>query len=430
MFARATARRLTTSATPKGPCRTTQLLVGGGTLAAGAAVWCYEPTNEFVRASGAYWAAADAGAALLRDWVADAETAHSIAVAGLHHGLGPVAPAPPAAAETKVLGLTFASPVGVAAGFDKRGLAVGGLGDLGFGFVEVGGVTPQPQPGNPRPRVFRLREDESVVNFVGLPSEGCDAVAARLEAARLENPRAKIGANVTKNASTPAGPAAAADHAAVARALRGCVDFVVVNASCPNVKGGVVSVGELPAILAATRAALGPATPLLLKISPDLGAKQRAAFAKVARDARLDGLVVANTTARRPWRDADALDADAPPRLFARELASPDVPDRGGLSGPPLRANARELVADMYRRTGGRVPIVGVGGVASAEDAYALVRAGASLVQLYTALVYKGPGLAPALTDGLAKLAAADGFPSVQAAVGADHVKEKKRGWW
>ena len=264
---------------------------------------------------------------------------------------------------------------------------------------------------------------------MGLPSEGVNAVAARLDHARALGPKALVGANITKNASTPAGAAAVADHVAVAEALAGYVDFVVVNASCPNVKGGVVSVGAMPELLRATKAALG-GVPLLLKCSPDLGASQVAAIAKLAVDLPLDGLVVANTTARRPATDADELGR---PRLFFGELRSKDVPDRGGLSGPPLRDNAVRLVRDFYAATGGAVPIVGVGGVASAADAYALVKAGASLVQLYTALVYHGPSLAPKLRDGLADLARRDGFETVQAAVGADHKwwkPERRAPWW
>lgn len=402
--------------------------VAGG-LGLGLGLWLFPPANEYARSSSAYWSLADWGAGVLRDGVGDAETAHGYALAGLHLGFGPVAAAPGDALKTRLFGLEFPSPVGVAAGFDKRGEAVAALGDLGFGFVEVGGVTPEHQDGNPRPRVFRLKDDEAVVNFVGLPSEGVNAVAARLDHARALGPKALVGANITKNASTPAGAAAVADHVAVAEALAGYVDFVVVNASCPNVKGGVVSVGAMPELLRATKAALG-GVPLLLKCSPDLGASQVAAIAKLAVDLPLDGLVVANTTARRP-----ATDSDEPgrPRLFYGELRSKDVPDRGGLSGPPLRDNAVRLVRDFYAATGGAVPIVGVGGVASAADAYALVKAGASLVQLYTALVYHGPSLAPKLRDGLADLARRDGFETVQAAVGADHKwwkPERRAPWW
>ncbi|KAH8075455.1 dihydroorotate dehydrogenase [Aureococcus anophagefferens] len=336
--------------------------VAGG-LGLGLGLWLFPPSNEYARSSSAYWSLADWGAGVLRDGVGDAETAHGYALAGLHLGSGPVAAAPEDALKTRLFGLEFPSPVGVAAGFDKRGEAVAALGDLGFGFVEVGGVTPEHQDGNPRPRVFRLRDDEAVVNFVGLPSEGVNA------------------------------------------ALAGYVDFVVVNASCPNVKGGVVSVGAMPELLRATKAALG-GVPLLLKCSPDLGASQVAAIAKLAVDLPLDGLVVANTTARRPATDADE---PGPPRLFYGELRSKDVPDRGGLSGPPLRDNAVRLVRDFYAATGGAVPI------------------------LYTALVYHGPSLAPKLRDGLADLARRDGFETVQAAVGADHTRwkpERRAPWW
>ncbi|KAH8063078.1 dihydroorotate dehydrogenase [Aureococcus anophagefferens] len=381
--------------------------VAGG-LGLGLGLWLFPPANEYARSSSAYWSLADWGAGVLRDGVGDAETAHGYALAGLH--LGRARRRRAGALKTRLFGLEFPSPVGVAAGFDKRGEAVAALGDLGFGFVEVGGVTPEHQDGNPRPRVFRLKDDEAVVNFVGLPSEGVNAVAARLDHAR--GPKALVGANITKNATTPAGAAAVADHVAVAEALAGYVDFVVVNASCPNVKGGVVSVGAMPELLRATKAALG-GVPLLLKCSPDLGASQVAAIAKLAVDLPLDGLVVANTTARRP-----ATDADEPgrPRLFYGELRSKDVPDRGGLSGPPLRDNAVRLVRDFYAATGGAVPIVGVGGVASAADA-APRQGRRVLVQLGARLPRAEPrAQAPRRPADLARR---DGR-TVQAAVGAD----------
>ena len=382
---------------------------GSGPLklaAAGAAGAIIYVNNETIRGSAFYWSLADAGASLLREGISDAEDAHSYALQLLNLGLGPVAPPADAALETEVFGLTFAAPVGVAAGFDKRGLAHAPLGKMGFGFVEVGGVTPAPQPGNERPRVFRLKEDKAVVNFVGLPSEGAEVVAARL---KNTEKTCVVGANVTKNASSND---AVADHAKVVKALDGCVDFVVVNASCPNVKGGVVDVKAMAALVEVARK--NTKVPVLLKVSPDLDERQRRTVARTALRLKLDGLVVANTTSRRPHRDSS-------PPLFKTPLLSPDVPDRGGLSGPPLVENTRAIVHDFYRKTKGRVPIVGVGGVSSADDAYALIRAGASLVQLYTALVYHGPGLGCEIRDGLVERARRDGFERVRDAVGADH---------
>ena len=196
------------------------------------------------------------------------------------------------------------------------------------------------------------------------------------------------------------------------KTLDGCVDFVVVNASCPNVKGGVVDVKAMAALVEVARK--NTSVPVLLKVSPDLDERQRRTVARTALRLNLDGLVVANTTSRRPHRDSS-------PPLFKTPLLSPDIPDRGGLSGPPLVENTRAIVHDFYRKTKGRVPIVGVGGVSSADDAYALIRAGASLVQLYTALVYHGPGLGCEIRDGLVERARRDGFERVRDAVGADH---------
>ena len=383
---------------------------GGGAAiklaAAGAAGAIIYFNNESIRGSSFYWSLADAGANMLREGISDAEDAHSYALQLLNLGLGPVAPPADAALETTVFGLKFAAPVGVAAGFDKRGLAHAPLGKMGFGFVEVGGVTPAPQPGNERPRVFRLKEDKAVVNFVGLPSEGAEVVAARLKSTEKT---CVVGANVTKSAISKD---AVADHARVVKALDGAVDFVVVNASCPNVKGGVVDVKAMAALVEVARK--NTSVPVLLKVSPDLDERQRRTVARTALNLRLDGLVVANTTSRRPHRDSS-------PPLFKTPLLSPDIPDRGGLSGPPLVENTRAIVHDFYRKTKGRVPIVGVGGVSSADDAYALIRAGASLVQLYTALVYHGPGLGCEIRDGLVERARRDGFEAVRDAVGADH---------
>lgn len=390
---------------------------GGGAAvklaAAGAVGATVYYNNEAIRGAAPYWSLADAGAKVLREGISDAEDAHSYALQLLGLGLGPVAPQADASLKTEVFGITFASPVGVAAGFDKRGLAHAPLGEMGFGFVEVGGVTPLPQPGNDRPRVFRLKNDRSVVNFVGLPSEGADVVAARLKSTKRT---CVVGANVTKNAASTD---AVGDHARVVKALDGAVDFVVVNASCPNVKGGVVDVKAMAALVAVARE--NTSVPVLLKISPDLDERQRRTVAHTALKLKLDGLVVANTTSRRPHRDSS-------PPLFKTPLRSADVPDRGGLSGPPLIENTKAIVHDFYRKTKGRVPIVGVGGVSSADDAYALICAGASLLQLYTALVYHGPGLGCEIRDGLVARAKKDGFARVQDAVGSDH--RRKKGWF
>ncbi|KAJ8613275.1 hypothetical protein CTAYLR_010636 [Chrysophaeum taylorii] len=378
-----------------------RLLVAGGVAAGAVFVWRHE--DRKIRGSSAYWSLASSASRALK--AIDAETAHNVALGALRLGFGPIAPSPASALRSEVWGVSFASPVGVAAGFDKRGVATRALGELGFGFVEVGGVTLEPHPGNPRPRIFRA--GEAIVNRVGLPSEGAEVVAKRLEAT---NPRTcVVGVNVAKRD-------AVSEYASVARRFSATADFLVVNASCPNVAGGLVDVSALPEILGSVRREIGD-KPLLAKVSPDLGLRARRAIADALLTAKVDGIVVANTTTRRPGDD-DA--EDGPPKLDGDPI--PDCP-RGGLSGPPLTAATRVLVSDLYDRT--RLPIVGVGGVRTPEDAYALIRAGAALVQVYTALAAEGPALATHLNTGLLRLAKKDGFRTVAEAVGADHRRDQ-----
>ena len=304
--------------------------------------------------------------------------------------------------QTQVWGHRFANPIGIAAGFDKDAVAVAPLLGLGLGFVEIGGVTPLPQAGNPRPRVFRLPEQGALINRLGLNSRGMDAVAANLARTRGNGP---VGANLGRNKDSTD---AEADYRALVSRFAGLADFLVVNVSSPNTPGlralqdRDTLAGLLAAILAA-RAETGHDTPVLVKIAPDLVEEERADIAEVALGSGIDGLVVSNTTIARP----DGL----PPALAA---------EAGGLSGRPLMAPSTALLREMAQRTEGRLPIIGVGGVASGADAYAKIRAGASLVQLYTALVYQGPGLIDAIKRDLAELLEADGFKSVGEAVGAD----------
>ncbi len=331
------------------------------------------------------------------------EAAHRVTLWGLRAGLAPRRRADddPILA-TRVWHRDFANPIGLAAGFDKDAVAVGPLLDIGFGFVEVGGVTPRPQPGNPRPRVFRLPAQGALINRLGLNSPGMETVAANLARQRCGGP---VGVNLGRNKDSIE---AAADYQALVSRFAGLADFLVVNVSSPNTPGlrALQSRDALAGLLAAiltARSETGHDTPLLVKIAPDLIEEERADIAAVARDSGIDGLVIANTTIARP----DGL----PPDLAAQA---------GGLSGRPLMAASTELLAEMARRTAGRVPIIGVGGVASGADAYAKIRAGASLVQLYTALVYRGPGLIAELKRDLADRLRADGFVSVGDAVGAD----------
>jgi dihydroorotate dehydrogenase len=308
-------------------------------------------------------------------------------------------PDPPILAQ-RLWDLDFPNPIGLAAGYDKDGRVSDAMLRLGFGFVEVGTVTPRPQAGNPKPRVFRLEEDQAIVNRMGFNSDGLDAVVDRLS--RRRSPGV-IGVNLGKNRDSQD---AAADYALGIRRMAKLADYLVVNISSPNTPGlrDLQRRGNLEALLRAltrTREESGQGVPLLVKIAPDLTQPEREDIASVVLDARIDGLIVANTTVERTVR-----------------LVSPYAKEAGGLSGRPLFASSTALLSDMYRLTQGRIPLIGVGGIANAADAFAKIRAGASLVQLYTALVFAGPTLVGEIKRGLASLLGANGFSSIAAAVG------------
>jgi dihydroorotate dehydrogenase len=344
----------------------------------------------------------------------DPERAHRLAIAALKTGLVGAdllgtaklgtdrRPDPPILAQT-LFGMGFPNPVGLAAGFDKDGEVYRQTLKLGFGFVELGSVTPKPQPGNPRPRLFRLTADRAVINRMGFNNRGIAAMAERLKGRNTA--RGIVGINLGKNKDQTD---AAADYAAGTRLLGPLADYLVINVSSPNTPGlrALQSRDALAALIGAVlaaRADLSRRPPLLLKIAPDLTDADRQDIAEVALASGLDGLIVSNTTIARP--------AGLDPR-FAGEA--------GGLSGRPLLQPATETLRDLYRRTGGKLPIIGVGGIANATDAYAKIRAGACLVQIYTALVFEGPGLVRGIKDGLAALLARDGFGNVGEAIGAD----------
>jgi dihydroorotate dehydrogenase len=289
----------------------------------------------------------------------------------------------------RVAGLRFPNPIGLAAGLDKDAVAVAGLFALGFGAVEIGTVTPRPQPGNPRPRVFRRTGERALINRMGFPSEGMDVVAARLE--RLRFRPGIVGVNVGKNKDTPL-DAAADDYRAAAAALARFADYVVVNASSPNTPG--LRRLQEPERLAALLAGLDVARPTFVKIAPDLASEEIDAIVDVAIAARVAGVIATNTTV----------------------VAEPEA---GGLSGAPLRDRSTEVVRRVARRAAGRIAVIGVGGIATAEDAYAKIRAGASLVQVYTGFIYEGPGLARRLVIGLTRLLERDRL-SLEEAVGRD----------
>jgi dihydroorotate dehydrogenase len=336
------------------------------------------------------------------------ETAHRLTLRALAHAprafLGRSPPDDPILG-TRLFGLDFPNPIGLAAGFDKNAEAFAPALRLGFGFVEIGSVTPRPQAGNPRPRLFRLPEDRAVINRMGFNNDGLAAVQRRLTRRPSAGAsRGILGANLGKNKESPD---AAADYAAGVQALAPLADYLVINVSSPNTPGLRALQGRraLEALLAAVGEARGgKSPPLLLKIAPDLAEADKQDIAEVALAGGLDGLIVSNTTIARP-----------------ASLRGSAAKEAGGLSGRPLFGPSTTVLADMYRLTGGRLPLIGVGGISSGEDAYAKIRAGASLLQLYTALIYEGPGLVQRIKLDLAAHLRRDGFGQLGQAVGADH---------
>ena len=339
----------------------------------------------------------------------DAERAHGLAIAALRAGLGGRVRTNGAPALRQTLwGRDFANPVGLAAGFDKNAEIPGAALNLGFGFVEAGTVTPRPQAGNPRPRVFRAADHGAVINRMGFPNRGLEDFRARMQAFRARpGPAGPVGVNIGMN-KDQADPAA--DYCLLLRELGPYADYVAVNISSPNTPGlrdlqDPQAFLDLTGRILAERARCGlDATPLLVKFSPDMGLAQLEGLAGAVLRSGIDGMILTNTTLARPA---------SLPAAFAAE--------KGGLSGQPLRDRATETLRALYRLTGGRLPLIGLGGIATAADAYARIRAGASLVQVYSALVFEGPALARRLRDGLAALLERDGFAAVADAVGADH---------
>ena len=329
-----------------------------------------------------------------------AETAHcaTIALSGAGASLLPKAAADDPRLAISALGLSFPNPVGLAAGFDKNAQVPDAMARLGFGFVECGTVTPLPQSGNPKPRLFRLSEDRAVINRLGFNNDGM-AQAARNLARRKS--RGLVGINIGANKDSVD---RIADYARGFAELSSLADYVTVNVSSPNTPGlrGLQNKDELTRLLAALTQTRKNKIPLLLKIAPDLDAAALDDIAAVVRASGIEGLIVSNTTLARP------------------PLASRHARETGGLSGAPLLAPSTEILRQMRLRLGNAVTLVGVGGISSGADAYAKIRAGASLVQLYTALVYEGPGLVGRIKRELAMLLARDGFAHVADAVGTD----------
>lgn len=298
-------------------------------------------------------------------------------------------------------GLDFPSPVGVAAGFDKGDGLAAGLFALGFGAVEVGTITPRPQPGNPRPRLFRLPRQRALINRMGFNNAGAAATARRYAGLRFRP--GPLGFNLGKNKDTPQ-EEAARDYLDAFEALKDIGDYFVVNVSSPNTPGlrALQSPEALRAILLPLVERAGR-KPVFLKLAPDLADEDVDEIADLALSWGVAGLILANTTVGRPGAEGE-----------------PVAKEAGGMSGAPLFDRALALVARTYARTGGRLPIVGVGGIFEAEQAYRMIRAGATLVQAYTGFIYRGPGFARSLERGLLALLERDGLSSIRDAVGLD----------
>jgi dihydroorotate dehydrogenase len=341
----------------------------------------------------------DIAAQLLR--LLPAETAHraTIALTGMAAPFLPQSQADDPRLAVKAFGLSFPNPVGLAAGFDKNAEVPGAMAKLGFGFVECGTVTPRPQAGNPRPRLFRLTEDAAVINRMGFNNQGMAVAAQNL---RTRRGKAVTGINIGANKDSAD---RIADYVKAFQFLSPFADYVTINVSSPNTPGlrGLQNREELALLLGAlTGARAEKSLPLLLKIAPDLDGYALDDIADVVRLSGIEGLIVSNTTIERP------------------SLKSRHVGESGGLSGKPLFEPSTEILRQMRRRLGNSILLVGVGGISSGADAYAKIRAGASLVQLYTALVYEGPGLVTRINRDLAALLKRDGFAHVADAVGMD----------
>jgi dihydroorotate dehydrogenase len=305
----------------------------------------------------------------------------------------------PPSLRTTVAGLDFPTPVGLAAGFDKDGEVPERMLSLGFGFVEIGTVTPQPQLGNPKPRLFRLSQDRAVINRMGFNNEGQPAAYQRLlQASRMHG---VIGVNVGANKDSAD---RIADYAEGVRAMSGVADYLTINISSPNTPGlrQLQDEGALRELLSAIREARpkkGP--PIFLKVAPDLGKSEPDQIVRIAIEHGVDALIVANTTISRP------------------PLRSRYAGEAGGLSGAPLKPLALKALRDFRLASGGEIPLIGVGGIEDADDAWERIRAGASLVQLYSAMVYEGPGIARRIARGLVERLRREGLANIAEAVGS-----------
>jgi len=325
-----------------------------------------------------------------------AEAAHRATIAALK--LAPKGRPPEFAPSlrTNVAGIDFSSPVGLAAGFDKDGEVPEQMLGLGFGFVEIGTITPKPQPGNPKPRLFRLIEDQAVINRMGFNNGGQQAAFDRLNHAK----RGVVGVNVGANKDSVD---RIADYAVGVRRMSAVASYITINISSPNTPGlrGLQDKGALNELLAAVEE-VRTEKPIFLKVAPDLAEGDPERIVRAALDHHLDGIIVANTTVTRP------------------PLKSRHAKEQGGLSGAPLKSLALDALRKFRSATGGEIPLIGVGGISNANDAWERIRAGASLIQLYSAMVYEGPGIARRIADGLAQMLERDGYSSISEVVGSD----------
>src|SRR3954453_7905158 len=328
----------------------------------------------------------------------DAERAHRLTIAALKLSPARRPPAPDPVLATNVAGLAFPNPVGLAAGFDKDAEAPAAMLGLGFGFIEVGTVTPRPQAGNPKPRLFRLAEDRAVINRMGFNNAGQPAAFDRLQ--RRGHRHGIVGVNVGANKDSPDW---IADYVAGVRAMSPVVEYLTVNISSPNTPGlrGLQEEGALDELLAAIQEARS-GKPIFLKVAPDLNPGDPERIVRAAIDHKIDAIIVSNTTVSRP------------------SLKSRHANETGGLSGEPLKPLAVDALRQFRRAGGGEMPLVGVGGIGSADDAWERIRAGASLVQLYTAMVYEGPAIARRIPFGLAERLEHEGFSNISEAVGTE----------
>ena len=307
--------------------------------------------------------------------------------------------------EQTMFGLRFVNPIGLAAGFDKNAELTDILPDVGFGFAEIGSVTGEPCEGNPKPRLWRLPASQSLLVYYGLKNDGCEAIAARLTGRRFRIP---VGISVAKTNSPATVETAAgiADYVKAFRTVHDVAGYVTVNISCPNAFGGepFTDPGKLDLLLAAIDR-LAPTKPVFLKLPADLAPGELDALLDVSTSHRVDGYICSNLTKRREN-----------PRVIER-----DVPTKGGLSGKPTELLANALISHCYRRLNGRAVIVGCGGVFTAEDAYEKIRLGASLIQMITGMIYRGPQVVSEINQGLVRLLKRDGYTNVSQAVGAAH---------